>query len=43
MREGPGNGEYTPLTPSIALDYLVFKKEYEGDDFLSVRNNVIGN
>ena len=43
MREGPGNGEYIPLTPSIALDYLVFKKEYEGDDFLSVRNNVIGN
>jgi hypothetical protein len=33
--------KYTDLTPQIASDYLNFKKEYEGKDFLSIRYDIV--
>lgn len=43
MKEWIENNEYIPLTPKIAKDYLLFKKEYEGKDFSSIREFVIEN
>jgi hypothetical protein len=34
---------FLPLTPKIAIDYLTFKKEYEGDDVLPIWQNMIEN
>jgi len=40
MEQTSGPKKYIDLTPSLALDYLTFKKEYEGKDFLSIRNDI---
>lgn len=37
------DAQFTLLTPQIATDYLLFQKEYEGKDFLWIRNIVIKN
>lgn len=41
MEPTPGPKKYIDLTPSLALDYLRFKKEYEGKDFLYIRNDIV--
>lgn len=41
MRETPGEKKYIDLNPTLALEYLTFKKEYEGEDFLYIWNDII--
>ncbi len=41
MREIPDGKKYIDLNPKLALDYITFKKEYEGEDFLYVWNDLV--
>jgi hypothetical protein len=40
METPSGPKKYIDLTPSLALNYLKFKKEYEGKDFLYIRSDI---
>ena len=41
MRGTPGEKKYIDLNPTLAVEYLTFKKEYEGEDFLYIWNDII--